>query len=210
MQVDPEYLRRHYASLSDEALLDINAGDLVNVARDCFDAEIRRRRLASGREIPAEDTDNGDEFSEESDEPEEDEGEPDWLEDGTEVYSAMVQPGALNAPDADNARAALKGAGIPCYLEIYEEEPEEPASPQPTHRWRLLVPGKVNLQATNVLQRDIFNDAFESGWRAQLEVLSDGEVLDMNPQVVFCGLFDQIERVTRAYEEELSRRGLTE
>jgi hypothetical protein len=58
------------------------------------------------------------------------------------------------------------------------------------------------------LDSDIFNAEFEAGWRTHLEVLSDQEVRAMNPQVVFCGLFDRMERVTRAYSEELSRRGL--
>ncbi len=166
MQVDPEYLGRYYASLSDEALLDINGHDLVDVARGCFEAEVRRRQLDSSVDPAAaeesevldldSDVDYGYELSR-------DEGEPEWLEEGAEVYSAVVRPGASNAPHADNARAALEAAGIPCYLDIYEEEPSEPVSPEPTHRWRVLVPGKLNLHATGVLQRDIFNADFEAG-----------------------------------------------
>ena len=30
--------------------------------------------------------------------------------------------------------------------------------------------------------------------------------LGMHPQIVFCGLFDRVERVTKAYEEEVARR----
>jgi hypothetical protein len=30
----------------------------------------------------------------------------------------------------------------------------------------------------------------------------------MSPEVAFCGLFDRIDRVTRAYEDEIARRGL--
>jgi len=30
----------------------------------------------------------------------------------------------------------------------------------------------------------------------------------MQPEIAFCGLFDRVERVTRAYEEELARRRL--
>jgi hypothetical protein len=29
----------------------------------------------------------------------------------------------------------------------------------------------------------------------------------MNPQTAFCGLFDRAERVIKAYEEEIARRG---
>jgi hypothetical protein len=45
MQVDPEYLRRHYNSLSDEALLSIDRTDLVEIAQKCYDAELARREL---------------------------------------------------------------------------------------------------------------------------------------------------------------------
>jgi hypothetical protein len=212
MPVDPEYLRRHYASLSDEALLDINGDDLVDVARECFEAEVGRRQVhsravaAAGEGAQVLDLDSdveyGYEFSPE-------EGEPDWLEEGMEVFSAIVRAGATNAPDADNARAALQAAGIPCYLDMHEEEPAKPEPPVPMHRWRVLVPANLNLQATNVLQRDIFNEDFEAGWRTHLEVLSDDEVQALNLRLVFCGLFDQIDRAGRVYQEELSRRGLT-
>ena len=166
MAVDLEYLRQHYASMSDEALMEINGADLVAAARECFEAEVsRRQEEAGGESAEALDLDSdveyGYEFSPE-------EGEPDWIEEGAEVYSVTVRPGASNAPDADSARHALEAAGIPCYLDMYEEEAAEPVSPQPTHRWRLLVPAKLNLQASGVLQRDIFNADFEMGWRHQL------------------------------------------
>ncbi len=37
-------------------------------------------------------------------------------------------------------------------------------------------------------------------------MLSDQELAKAKPQEVFCGLVDRIERVKRAYTEELSRR----
>jgi len=30
----------------------------------------------------------------------------------------------------------------------------------------------------------------------------------MSPEAAFCGLFDRVERVTKAYDEEIARRGL--
>ena len=53
MQVDPEYLRRHYNSLSDEALLAFNRSDLVEIAQKCYDAELDRRELAPQAQRPA-------------------------------------------------------------------------------------------------------------------------------------------------------------
>ena len=64
------------------------------------------------------------------------------------------------------------------------------------------------MRATNILDRDIFNDDFEALWRTQLEMLSDRELAEAEPREVFCGLFDRMERVVRVYGEELSRRGL--
>jgi hypothetical protein len=209
LQVDADYLRKHYAALSDEALLDIDPTDLVPAARGFFEAELKQRQLDSPGELPTFDALQPlDEGAEVEDEFPREEGQPDWLEDGTEVYSVVARPGAVITP-ANNARTVLEDAGIPCHLELYEEEPEEQEQEQPTHRWRLMVPGNLNLQATSVLQRDIFNEEFEGVWRTHLEVMSDQELRAMNPHVVFCGLFDQIERVTRAYNEELSRRRLS-
>ncbi len=71
------------------------------------------------------------------------------------------------------------------------------------------MPGNLNLRATSVLDRDIFNQEFEETWKVHLETLSDAELRQMNPQVVFCGLFDRVERVTKAYDDELTRRKLT-
>jgi hypothetical protein len=37
-------------------------------------------------------------------------------------------------------------------------------------------------------------------------MLSDEELRGMDPKVAFCGLFDRVERVTRAFDEEIARR----
>src|SRR5690349_8200265 len=111
MAVDPKYLREHYASLSDEGLLEMERGDLVEVAQQIYDEEMKRRGLVSTGvavrpkaryEAPiAEDASAEDE---EIDEPRFDGEEPDWLDEGAEVYSVTVLPGQAPAPDAENAR----------------------------------------------------------------------------------------------------------
>jgi len=186
MQPDPEYLRQHYASMSDEALLAIDREELVETAQKCYDDELQRR------EQPAHS-------------PEE---KPDWIDAGSEVFARADLPGTVPAPDIANARDALEAAGIPCYLDL-SEIPEEEAAPKPTHLWRLMVPGNLNLHAASVLERDVFNADLEAEWRNHLETLSPEELLAMNPEMVFCGLFDRIERVTRAYDEEVARRKLS-
>jgi hypothetical protein len=125
------------------------------------------------------------------------------------VGSIVDRPG-VDPGSAASARNALEAAGIPCYLDLYEEPDEESDAQTRTHRWRVLVPGKLNLRATSVLERDIFNPEFEAEWKTHLETLSDDEVRAMNPRVAFCGLFDKVERVNRVYDEEISRRGLSE
>jgi hypothetical protein len=206
MPADLKYLREHYASLSDDALLAIHREDLVETAQRCYDDEIKQRGLASGRraklkeELPVEE--------DEVVEAEADPDQPDWLEDASEVYSRVVRTGNVQATDdLADARDVLEAAGIPCYLQLTERPEEQIVSP-PTNLWRLLVPGILNLRATSVLDRDIFNHEFEETWRVHLETLSDAELRQMNPQVVFCGLFDRVERVTKVYEDELTRRKL--
>jgi hypothetical protein len=207
MPVDPEYLRQHYASLSDEGLLAINRSDLVSTAQKCYDDELARRDLAApksprradGRQVaspaPSPDQEDGD-------------AEPDWLDDAAEVFSRVDTAGSTPGPDMVNARDALEAAGIPCYLDLHELTEEKSVSAKPTHQWRLMVPGDLNLHATSILERDIFNPDFEAEWKTHLETFSDDELRAMDPEAVFCGLFDRIERVTRAYDEELARRRL--
>jgi hypothetical protein len=132
---------------------------------------------------------------------------PDWLEESAEVYSVDSRGNSAAGEDAEKARGVLEAAGIPCYLDFCEDPSEEP-DVAPTHRWRIRVPGLPGMRATNVIDRDIFNDEFEATWRVHLEMLSDDELREVNPRDVFCGLIDRVERVARAYSDELSKRGL--
>ena len=45
MKVSVEDFRRQYAGLSDEALLDVDRRELVDLARTCYDEELARRQL---------------------------------------------------------------------------------------------------------------------------------------------------------------------
>lgn len=190
MPVDPEYLRRHYASLSDEALLEIDRDELVPAALDLYEAELRSRDLESAQSAAG------------------GEPPPDWLDEAAEVYSRLDSPGGAAAPDCANACKVLEDAGIPCHLEFSPLPEAQSSSRHITHQWRVLVPGNMNLHAASVLDRDIFNEEFEAEWRTHLETLTGAEVAAMDPEDTFCGLFDRIERITRAYQEELARRGL--
>jgi hypothetical protein len=192
MPVDSEYLHRHYASLSDEALLAINREDLVETAQKCYDHELDQRELASGRgvsRVPG----AGD--------------KPGWLEEAAEIYSRADLPGTGAPSEILDARNALDAAGIPSYLDL-SEIPEKESFRKPPPQWRLMVPGNLNLHAASVLERDIFNAELAAEWKTHLQTLSDQELRAMTPQSAFCGLFDRVERVTCAYEEEIARRRL--
>jgi hypothetical protein len=200
MQIDLEHLREQYASFSDEALAEINPADLIEDARRIYDEEISRRQLdVDGTSAEADEEDA--EFSLDAD-------DPDWLADAAEVFSEAVLPGRARASEAVNAHDALVAAGIPCHLEMAEISSDSDSSPAPTSRWRVLVPGQLNLYASNILDRDIYNHAFEAEWKTHLEAFSDEELRAMNPQVVFCGLFDRLERAKSGYAAELARRKL--
>jgi hypothetical protein len=196
MPVDIEYLRQHYATLSDEGLEEINPADLVEAARAVYEAEVRSRNMAPG-EIEVE-------FGEEVEY--EHEVAEDWLEDAIMVYSRQEGAGSEPPPDVVDARNALEAEGIPCKLEFIEL-PVGDGESDTIHEWQVLVPGQLNMHASSVLDRDLFNKDFEDNWRNLLHAFSDEELRQMNPQFVFCGLFDRVERVTRAWKEEVARRG---
>jgi hypothetical protein len=192
MQLNPEFLRQHYAAMSDEELQEVDRADLVEAARRIFDEEFASRE--SPGPAPVRPTMA----------PRQEEVEPDWLEDAAEAYSSYARPGTTDPSEGSvDARDALEAAEIPCHLELHEE-PDE--GQQFRYRWRVLVPGKMLHRATSVLDRDIFNEEFEHQWKSHLEMLTDEELRVMEPQYAFCGLYDRLERVNRAYDEELERR----
>ena len=57
-------------------------------------------------------------------------------------------------------------------------------------------------------EKKIFNPEIEAQWRTHLEALSDEEFRAITPRLAYGGLFDRLERVVRAYEDEMARRGL--
>jgi putative signal transducing protein len=93
LQIDLDDFRRRYAELSDEALLELDRDDLVDLARDCYDAELARRglrRTLSSPPATAEVQDHGE----------------------------LVEAARFSfSSEADLARALLESAAIPCYLE---------------------------------------------------------------------------------------------
>jgi hypothetical protein len=96
MNVDPQDLERHYSSLSDSALLDVNRDDLIEIAQDRLDRELARRGLTRKNATQNETAGTG----------------LPWVDDGTGFAVSN-----FNYPDeAAEARDALEAEGIPCYL----------------------------------------------------------------------------------------------
>lgn len=199
MKLDTEFLRQHYAAMSDEELQSIDRGDLVGAAQEIFDEEVGKREA---QEMPA----SQDVVLNEQGVELEIEVEEDWLEHAAEAYSSYARRGTTDPSEGSvDARDVLEAAGIPCQLELFEEPGEEE---QTQFRWRVLVPGKLVHRAMSVLDRDIFNADFEAELKTHMEMLSDEELRVMEPRYAFCGLYDRLERIGRAYDEELARRGL--
>ncbi len=199
MQVDPESLRQHYRSLSDEELSALRREELTETAQECYDEEWERRGLVETQE--SELLAGGEDYEVACSEGE---VEPDWLRDAACVASFVSQPGRSAASDADAARLALERAGIPCQMSAVEvaRSSDQPAQ----HEYRAMVPAPLTLKATSILDREIFNPQLEGDWRIHLESLTDTELADLNPDVICAGLFDRIARLKRAYNDEVSRR----
>lgn len=173
--------------LSDEALVAVDRSELVEIAQSYYDQEIRQRGLTpEGSADQRGDTGP----------------KPDWLDD---AVCAAEFGGMSSTTDAENARDVLENAGIPCYIEAQTPDPPSDRR-QSQFGFRLLVPGKFSLEAISVLDKEIFNAELESDYRTHFELLSDEELRAVKPEVLLAGLSDRIERLTRAYTEEVERR----
>jgi hypothetical protein len=195
MQVTPDELRRYYASVSDEMLLEIDPASLTDAARRCYESEFAKRGLSpDAGPLPAE------EYLEDSFEV-----EPDWMEYAACPCSFTAVPGSNHAHDAERAREVLRAAGIPCHLSVVSPDPPAEAA-QRFDEYRALVPASLNLKAISVLDKEIFNADLEADWRAHFAELSDEELRALNPEIICAGLLDRVERLKRAYTDEMARR----
>jgi len=210
MKADPEFVREHYRALSDEELLAIDRSDLVEMAQGIYDAEVSRRALAPRGRVPRADDPRPAPVAANRPLAEKDvpatEGKPDWLDEAAEVYSVVHHSYADSR--AANVCQILEAAGIPCYVDMVDVNLEEEQHYPAGHRWRIMVPPNLSWRAMSTIDRDISNPEFETAWKAHLESLPDGDLPAMDPQFVFCGLYDRIDRAARVYEEEMARRGL--
>jgi hypothetical protein len=191
LESDTEDIRRHYDSLSDEALLAISRADLTEVAQRCYDAELSARGIAP--QLEAQDSSDAVLGV-----------PPEWLKDAACACSFEAVPGNNPAPELDDARNILESAGVPCSAATREVPPSAVAQTF----WELMVPGTLILQATSILDKEFFNPQLESEWIAHFDALSDEELRALKLQDLTAGLTDRVERLTKAYKDELGRRGI--
>jgi len=200
LQIDLQGIRRHYAGLSVAELLALRRDDLTDEAQKCYDEELERRGLPEAEE--AEMAPSGADYEQE---PFDAAVDPDWLQEAVCACSFESHAGGSAASDAENARAVLQEAGIPCQISAAEISAAGGGQPA-QHEYRVMVPGPLNLKAASILDKEVFNPQLDADWRLHFESLTDGELGALNPDVICAGLFDRIARLKRAYNDEVTRR----
>lgn len=158
MQIDPEEFRRRFDKLSDDALLEINRDELVDVAQELYDAELERRGLLETEEA-------GD-------------GEVAEEEAGGDSADAKDDPMVLAAEcgsmqEVQFARALLQSAGIPSYVQT-DFSGVLAATEEDT---RLYVPASYLESAQEILATQLTDEELEAQAAAAGEEL-DAEDLD--------------------------------
>ncbi len=211
MQIDKRQLGKHFASMSEEELLDLKREDLTETAQRIYDLEIARRGLdkipAVGVEIEQVEAS----ISERNIRKDDDVSDPDWHSDGIlacEFVDGAAHAGSENGADlASKAQAVLHAAGIPSHLRV-SEDPDTRHSQVPQKLLEVLVPVKFGIHALSILDRDLHNIRFETEWRDQLTMLSEEDLVFLDPAIFCAGLTDKVNRMKRIYAEEMAKRKL--
>jgi hypothetical protein len=129
LEIDPQEFKDRYAELSDEGLLSIDRMDLIEVARQYYDAEVASRGLHPAKiEAPAE------------------------AEAGPEE-NLLLAATFVSSEEANLGRALLRDADIPAYLEHELTSAWTGAS-----GLRLMVPGSLLAQAQEILDARISDE----------------------------------------------------
>jgi hypothetical protein len=132
LEVTAADFRSHFELLSDEALLETNREDLVEIAKQCFEEEISRRGLNAGDEAPEA---TGEPASEPADH-------------GTEEVLLAT---FLSGDEINLVRGLLEGAGIPSRV-------VNPLAALGAVELRLLVPLAYEEQALEILAMQISDE----------------------------------------------------
>jgi hypothetical protein len=149
LQVDIDDFRRRYAELSDEALLELDRDDLVDLARDCYDAELARRGLHTSSSSPP----------------------ATEVQDHGELVEAAI---FSSSSEADLARALLESAAIPCYL----ENEFAGKTLRVSDGFRLFVPATLLDNAREILNSPVSDEELIALAEAEPAPESEGEESD--------------------------------
>jgi len=137
VQIDPEDFKRHYALLSDDALLEINRDELVDAARPYYDTELAERNLAlPDSEASGPFADQGDGTGD---------NPPGQAADGPQLVATF-----LSLDEANFARGLLQSADITCSLQN-----EHGAQWAGNGALRLMVPAAAYDRACEILESEI-------------------------------------------------------
>jgi hypothetical protein len=207
MQIDRRELGRHYASLNDEELLSLKRDDLTSTAQGIYDLEITRRGLNQILVSKTEVEEIEASFGERDKRIEDGSSNPDWHHDGVVACAFADMQGRDAAERASKAQTTLKTAGIPSHLRVTREL-DARGEPNNFDTLEVLVPVGLALHAAGILDRDCFNDYVESDWRDQLKILSDKDMLALDPEIFCAGMLDRVTRMKKAYAMEMARRKL--
>jgi len=197
LKIDPDDFRRHYASLSDDALMEIERDELVPAAQQMYDEEIARRHLGIGE--PAEE-DQCEEEQRDAIFP----VDENWIESAASACSETVRRGGDATDRMLHARSILTAAGIPAEIQFRNDESQDPGE---ASLCEVLVPGNLSMYAASVLDKEIFNNEVEEAYRVYFSILSNEELQFADRQLLFAGLEDRLARAKLAYADELARRG---
>jgi hypothetical protein len=133
--------------------------------------------------------------------------DPDWHHDGDVVCVFVDTPGSNSAERTSKAQTLLQAAGIPSHLRV-RRELDPGGAPEPYETMEVLTPVRCAMHAASVLDRDLFNDEFETYWRDHLSMLSNDDLLMLDPDIFCAGLLDKMARMKRVYAQELTKREL--
>jgi hypothetical protein len=150
VQIDPEDFKRHYALLSDDALLEIDRDELVEAARPHYDAELVERDLALSE------TEDGGPSDAEDD-------APGHTGDGLQLVATF-----LSIEEANFARGLLQSADIPCSFEN-----DKAGAWTGTGELRLMVPAEAYDRACEILETEISEEDLIA--QAEAEAFKDDE-----------------------------------
>lgn len=219
MRIDPESVRSYYASISDEAMLDLypDRAQLTEVAQKIFDEEMARRNLtppaeevlygkyqAAEAESEARDEDEDGALEIEPPPDDADGPPPSWLEDAACAWGVAMRRTGGYGDAVASVRSALYDAGIPNHIVI---QPPISAPPPPDYpECRVMVPVELGKQACSVVERNVFNAWQEAEFRSHLHSLTGEEFAALTPEEYWGALEDLIERKKRAYAEEAAAR----